>query len=61
MTTKEIAIKSINDLPETATWADIEARVQFLAAIETGLNDILEGRVIPHDDVKASLEKWLSE
>lgn len=61
MTTRDLAIKSIGDLPESATWAEIEERVRFLAAIDRGLDDIKAGRVIPHEDVKASLEKWLSE
>ena len=58
---RDLAIQSIGDLPESATWADIEERVRFLAAIDRGLEDIKAGRVIPHEDVKASLEKWLSE
>jgi len=61
MTTKDMAIKSISDLPESATWADIEDRVRFLAAIDKGLEDIKTGRVIPHEAVKANLDKWLSE
>jgi predicted transcriptional regulator len=61
MTTKDLAIQAIGDLPESATWADIEERVRFLAAIDKGLEDIKAGRVIPHEDVKASLGKWLSE
>ncbi len=61
MTTRDLALQSIGDLPESATWADIEERVRFLAGIDRGLEDIKAGRVIPHEDVKASLEKWLSE
>ena len=61
MTTKEIAVKSIEEMPETANWYDIEERIHFLAAIEKGLNDIRAGRLVPHEDVTASLEKWLSE
>ena len=60
MTTKEIAVKSITQLPDSATWEDIEERVRFLAAIDKGLEDIREGRLIPHEEVKASLEEWLS-
>jgi len=60
MTTKEIAVKSITRLPDSATWEDIEDRVRFLAAIDKGLEDIREGRLIPHEEVKASLEEWLS-
>jgi predicted transcriptional regulator len=61
MSPKELAIQSIRDLPESATWADIEERVRFLAGIDKGLEDIRAGRLIPHEDVKASLERWLTE
>jgi len=61
MTTKEVAVKSIGDLPESANWADIQERVRFLAGIDKGLEDLKAGRIISHEEVKASLEKWLSE
>lgn len=60
MTTKEIAVKSIGGLPDSATWEDIEERVRFLAAVDKGLDDIRQGKLIPHEEVKASLGKWLS-
>jgi len=61
MNSKEIAIKTIKELPESATWEDIEERIHFLAAIEKGLSDIKNGRVIPHNEVKESLKEWLSQ
>jgi len=61
MNSKEIAIKTIQELPESATWADIEERIHFLAAIEKGLSDIKTGKVIPHNEVKESLKEWLSQ
>ena len=60
MTTKETAIRSIQDLPDSATWADIEEHVRFLAALEQGHDDMTNGRVLPHEDVKARVESWLS-
>ena len=60
MTTKDIVLQSIQDLPDTASWAEIEERIRFLAAIEKGLDDIKAGKTVPHEDVKASLEQWLS-
>jgi predicted transcriptional regulator len=60
MTRKEIAIKTIQDLPDSATWADIEDRIRFLAGIDMGLADIRAGRVVPHEQVRESLKKWLS-
>jgi predicted transcriptional regulator len=60
MTRKEIAIKSIQDLPDSVTWADIEERIRFLAVIDKGLADIKSGKIIPHKEVKESLKRWLS-
>ncbi len=61
MTSKDIAIKTIQELPDSATWEDIEERVRFLAAIDKGLADIKAGRVVPHEEVKESLRQWLSK
>jgi hypothetical protein len=60
MTSKDLAIKTIQELPSSATWEDIEERVRFLAGIDKGLADIKAGKVVPHADVKESLKKWLS-
>jgi predicted transcriptional regulator len=60
MTTKEIAIKTIQGLPDDASWADIEDRIRFLAALEKGLEEIKAGKTIPHEEVKESLKTWLS-
>jgi predicted transcriptional regulator len=60
MTSKEIAIKIIQELPDSVTWADIEERIRFLAGIDKGLADIKSGNIIPHEEVKESLKKWLS-
>jgi len=60
MTSKEIAIKIIQDLPDSVTWADIEERIRFLAGIDRGLADIKSDKIIPHKEVKESLKKWLS-
>ncbi|MDX9762938.1 MAG: hypothetical protein ACOX2W_02510 [Desulfomonilia bacterium] len=61
MNNKELAIKTIQELPESATWTDIEERIHFLAAIEKGLADIKSGKVVPHNEVKESLKEWLSQ
>jgi predicted transcriptional regulator len=61
MTSKEMAIKTIQDLPDSVSWADIEERIHFLSAIDKGLDDIKSGKVVPHEEVKESLKKWLSK
>jgi len=56
-----MAMKTIQELPDTVTWSDIEEWIRFLAAIDRGLDDIKAGRVIPHQEVKESLKQWLSK
>jgi predicted transcriptional regulator len=57
MTSRDIAIKTILELPDSATWEDGKERVRFLAAIDKGLADIKAGRVVPHQQVKESLRE----
>lgn len=61
MTKKDIAIRTIQTLPDSASWADIEERIRFLASIDQGFQDIKAGKLIPHNEVKESLGKWLSK
>ncbi len=60
MNAKQAALDSIRDLPDTATWADVEERIRFVAAIERGREDMNAGRVIPDDEVRESLREWLT-
>ena len=59
-TIKEFAINTINTLPETATWEDIQERINFIAAVRQGLQELDEGKGIPHQKIKDEFEKWLS-
>ncbi len=60
MTSKEIAIKSIKQLPEDATWEDIQERINFIAAVRKGLRELDAGKGIPHDRVKEEFAEWLT-
>ena len=59
-TTKELAIKTIQELPEDATWEDIQERIHFIAAIRKGLRELDDGKGVPHDKVKEEFAEWLS-
>ncbi len=52
MTTKDIAIKSIETLPDDASWEDIRERIDFVADVRKGLRELDEGKGIPHEAVK---------
>jgi predicted transcriptional regulator len=60
MTTKEIAIRNIQELPEDATWEDIQERINFMAGVRKGLRELDEGEGIPHERVKEEFREWLS-
>ena len=60
MTVKEIAIKTIQQLPADATWEDIQERINFVAGVRKGLRELQEGKGIPHQAVKKEFAEWLS-
>ena len=60
MTIKEIAIKSIKELPEKATWEDIQERINFMAGVRKGLRELDQGKGIPHDKIREEFREWLS-
>ncbi len=60
MTVKEIAIKTIHQLPEDATWEDIQERINFVAGVRKGLRELDEGKGIAHEKVKEEFVGWLS-
>ena len=60
MTIKEKAIKTIRELPDDATWEDIQDRIDFMAALRKGLRELDKGKGIPHAQVKQDFARWFS-
>lgn len=60
MSTKEMAIKSIQELPEDATWEQIQERINFVAGVRKGFCELDEAKGISHERVKDEITKWLS-
>jgi hypothetical protein len=61
MSDKQLALDSIERLPADASLDVIAERVDFLAAIRKGLNQIELGETIPHEEVKRQLAAWLAK
>ena len=61
MTTKEIALKTIEQLPENASWEDIQERINFVTAVRKGLGELDKGKGIPHKKVKEEFSEWLTD
>jgi predicted transcriptional regulator len=51
-TTKEEAISLITRLPDEASWDDIMYEMYVKKKIEMGIKAAVEGRVVPHEEVK---------
>ena len=60
MSTKELALKTIEGLPDDASWEDIKERIYFIAAVEKGLEELDEGQGIPHEEVVGEIKGWAS-
>jgi predicted transcriptional regulator len=60
MSDKELALDSIRRLPEDARLDTIAERLEFLAAIRKGSEQIEHGETVPHEEVKRQLATWLT-
>ncbi len=60
MTEKEIVLETIRALPDDCSLEEIAERVEFMAAIQKGLDQLNRGEGIPHDEVKKQLASWLT-
>ena len=60
MTTKEIAIKTLQELPDDVSWEDIQERINFMAGVRRSLCELDDGKGIPHEKVKKEFAEWLT-
>jgi hypothetical protein len=58
MTEKEIVLETIRALPDDCSLEEIAERIEFMAAVQKGLDQIDRGEGIPHDEVKKQLASW---
>ena len=58
---KEQVIQMIQSLPEDITIDDIMSELYFKLQVDAGLNELDEGKGIPHEDVEKRMSKWLSK
>jgi hypothetical protein len=49
---KEEARRLIEQLPDDATWEDLQYEVYVRQAVEAGLKDSREGRTVPLDEAR---------
>ena len=60
MTEKEVVLKTTRELPDDCSIDEIADRVEFLAAVKKGLDQLDRGEGIAHDEIKKQLASWLT-
>jgi predicted transcriptional regulator len=61
MSDKQLVLDAIGNLPDEVTLQEISERVEFLAAVQKGLDEIERDETVPHAEVKRQLAQWLSQ
>ena len=61
MSDKQLVLETLNDLPEGTSLAEIIEKVQSLASIRQGQNEIAQGLFKSHDEVKSAIASWNSK
>jgi predicted transcriptional regulator len=61
MKDKEVAIQTINRLPENASMEEIAEELQIMSAIRKGKLDVKAGKVKSHAQVEKLFETWISK
>jgi hypothetical protein len=57
---KEIVLDVISELPDEVSLEQIAEKIDFLAAIQKGMDQLDRGEGIPHEEVKRQLAAWLA-
>ena len=61
MTQKKLVLETISELPDEVSLEEIAERIEFLAAIQKGIDQLDRGEGISHEEVKRQLATWLAK
>jgi predicted transcriptional regulator len=61
MTNKQLVLKTVKQLPDDVSMEEIEEQIAILASIRRGEEAADAGDLVPHEEVKRLVAKWLSE
>jgi predicted transcriptional regulator len=56
---REKAISIIKELPEDSSLETIIDKLRFVEMVEKGIEDLESGKVMPEEEAKKVLTKWL--
>jgi hypothetical protein len=58
---KEEIRRMLDELPDDASWEDLQHSIYVRERIERGRRETLEGRVLDQDEVEGRMSQWLAE
>ncbi len=58
---KEEVRRLLDNLPEDASYEDIQYHIYVRQAIERGITAVERGEVLSHEEVERRMAKWLGE
>lgn len=56
--TREKAMEAIKEFPQEFELQELFERLLFIDGIEKGLEQIKQGKIVPHEEVQAMIEQW---
>ena len=56
-----MALDAIQKLPDESTFDEIRERIEFIAGVRKGLDEIERGKVVPLDEVEKKIDKWATK
>ena len=58
-TAKQEVRRLLDQIPDDATFEDIQYHIYVREKIERGLQDVEEGRVVSEEEMERRMQKWL--
>ena len=60
-TVKDEIRRMIENLPEDATWEDVQYSIYVRERIERGRGEAAQGKILEEDEVERRMKPWLTE
>ncbi|MDJ0600416.1 MAG: hypothetical protein QNJ37_16445 [Crocosphaera sp.] len=61
MSNKETVIELVKRLPSDVSFREIAQEIEFIAAVQEGLDQIDHGKGIPIEDVEKMIDSWTTK
>lgn len=61
MTAKATVLDAIEKLPDSASYEEIVRRIEFMAKVQNGMEQIRRGEGVSLEDVRQQVSSWASK